>query len=223
MEGDLYLKQLQLGPMMNYVYLIGSATTREVAVVDPAWEIDRIVALANAEDLTISALLVSHHHMDHTNGILPLMEQTKAKVYINKNDAEFVKGLNPSSSDVVKVESGEELKLGEFTVRFIHTPGHTPGSQCFHVENNLVSGDTLFIGSCGRCDLPGSDPEQMYFSLQRLAKLDPQTALYPGHNYALEPTSTIGVQVEENPFLQIPSVQQFVSLVAPSRMRWRGY
>src|SRR5438874_3247328 len=165
MEGELYLKQLQLGPMMNYVYLVGSASTREVAVVDPAWEPERILELANAEDLTISALLVSHHHMDHTNGILPLLEQTRAKVYINKGDAEFVKGLNPSSSDVVKVESGEELKLGELTVRFIHTPGHTPGSQCFHIESNLISGDTLFIGSCGRCDLPGSDPEQMYFSL----------------------------------------------------------
>ncbi|HLD56358.1 MAG TPA: MBL fold metallo-hydrolase, partial [Candidatus Omnitrophota bacterium] len=96
-------------------------------------------------------------------------------------------------------------------INFLHTPGHTPGSQCFLIGNNLVSGDTLFINACGRCDLPGGNAEEMYQSLTRLAGLDENTILYPGHNYADEPTSTIKNEKRFNPYMQLTNLSDFLT------------
>ncbi|HYY16911.1 MAG TPA: MBL fold metallo-hydrolase, partial [Gammaproteobacteria bacterium] len=156
MPASIYLKQVELGPMANYVYFIGDPKTRQVAVVDPAWDVDRIVEMAQEQDLTIAKILITHSHFDHINGVEGLLDRTKAKVYINKAEAEFMKAVWP---DLVKVGSGDTTNVGDVQITFLHTPGHTPGSQCFLVQNNLISGDTLFIGACGRCDLPGSNPE----------------------------------------------------------------
>jgi glyoxylase-like metal-dependent hydrolase (beta-lactamase superfamily II) len=113
--------------------------------------------------------------------------------------------------DLVKVDSGDTTNVGAVQVTFIHTPGHTPGSQCLLVQNNLISGDTLFIGACGRCDLPGSSPEDMYYSLtQKLAKLDDSTMVFPGHNYAARPYSSIAAEKRFNPYLQFQSLQDFL-------------
>lgn len=208
MAPSLFLKQVELGPMANYVYFVGDPNTREVAVVDPAWDVDRIVELAQENDVTISKILITHSHFDHINGVEDLLNRTKAKVYINKAEAEFMKAVWP---DLVKVESGDTTTVGQVDITFIHTPGHTPGSQCFLVQNTLVSGDTLFIGACGRCDLPGSSPEDMYHSLtQKLMKLDDRTILFPGHNYARKPSSTIGDERRTNPYLQFQSLQDFL-------------
>ncbi len=208
MTSSLYLKQVELGPMANYVYFVGDPHTREVAVVDPAWDVDRIVELAQENDLTITTILITHSHFDHINGVEALLNRTKAKVYINKAEAEFMKAVWP---DLVKVDSGDITCVGALEITFLHTPGHTPGSQCFLVENRLISGDTLFIGACGRCDLPGSNPEDMYNSLtQKLAKLDDRTIVFPGHNYAARPYSTIGDEKRFNPYLQFQSLQDFL-------------
>jgi hydroxyacylglutathione hydrolase len=205
---SIYLKQLELGPMANYVYVVGDANTREVAVVDPAWDVDRIVEVAEENGLTITKILITHSHFDHINGVESLLNRTKAKVYINKAEAEFMKAVWP---DLVKVDSGDTTRVGDVEITFLHTPGHTPGSQCFLVQNHLISGDTLFIGACGRCDLPGSNPEDMYYSLtQRLAKLDDSTIVFPGHNYAARPYSTIADEKRFNPYLQFQSVQDFL-------------
>ena len=112
--------------------------------------------------------------------------------------------------NIKKIEGGDKLKIGQVEITFLHTPGHTPGSQCFLVEHNLISGDTLFINACGRCDLPGGDAEEMYRSLNRLANLDESTVLYPGHNYADEPTSTIGNEKRFNPYLQVAILDSFL-------------
>jgi hydroxyacylglutathione hydrolase len=208
MNSSVYLKQVELGPMANYVYFVGDPQTREVAVVDPAWEVDRIVEMARENDLTITKILITHSHFDHINGVEALLNRTKAKVYINKAEAEFMKAVWP---DLVKVDSGDTTPVGDVDITFLHTPGHTPGSQCFLVQNHLISGDTLFIGACGRCDLPGSNPEDMYHSLtQRLAKLDDRTIVFPGHNYAAKPYSTIGDEKRFNPYLQFQSLQDFL-------------
>lgn len=208
MTSSIYLKQVELGPMANYVYFVGDPKTREVAVVDPAWEVDRIIALAQENDLTITTILITHSHFDHINGVEDLLNHTKANVFINKAEAEFMKAVWP---DLVKVESGESTRVGAVDITFIHTPGHTPGSQCFLVHNHLISGDTLFIGACGRCDLPGSNPEDMYYSLtQKLAKLDDHTIVFPGHNYAARPYSTIADEKRFNPYLQFQSLQDFL-------------
>lgn len=214
----LYFKQLEIGPMQNFVYLIGSTETRKIAVVDAAWEIDKILKLAAQDDMEITHAFVTHTHPDHVGGrfagmeiqgVTELLGKCKAKVVVHKAEAGFLKGL--SSSDMIKAESGDLIDVGGVEIQLLHTPGHTPGSQCFLVDKRIVSGDTLFIGSCGRVDLPGSDPEQMYYSLtQKLMALPDETILFPGHNYADRPTSTLGVEKQSNPYLKFHSLKQFL-------------
>ena len=212
MAEPLYLKQMELGPMQNFVYLVGDREAGECVVVDAAWEIDTIVRTAEADGLRITGALVTHTHQDHVGGSLEacgmpgripgveeLLERVPARVYVHKAEREFLKGFG---SDLVKVEAGTELTVGRLTVTFLHTPGHTPGSQCFLVDGRLISGDTLFIGSCGRTDLPGGDPTEMHRSLtQRLARLPDETVLLPGHNYG-GPSSTIGDEKRQNPLMR---------------------
>ncbi len=204
----IYLKQMELGPMQNFVYLIGDSVTRECVVVDPAWEINTILDTAQADGMTLTGALVTHTHQDHVGGSLEswgmpgripgveeLLDKIRAKVYVHKAEREFLRGFG---SDLVRVDGNDTLAVGRLTLTFLHTPGHTPGSQCFLVDGRLVSGDTLFIGSCGRTDLPGSDPTEMYYSLtQRLAALPDDTVLLPGHNYGGR-SSTIGAEKRGN-------------------------
>jgi glyoxylase-like metal-dependent hydrolase (beta-lactamase superfamily II) len=140
-------------------------------------------------------------------GLEDLLEKVKTKVYVHKAEREFLKGYG---SDLVKVDGGDTLQVGRLEITFLHTPGHTPGSQCFLVDGRLISGDTLFIGSCGRTDLPGSDPTEMYYSLtQRLAKLPDETVLFPGHNYGGS-SSTIGDEKRGNPFMRFAALGDFL-------------
>jgi glyoxylase-like metal-dependent hydrolase (beta-lactamase superfamily II) len=216
---NLYFKQIEIGPMQNFVYLVGSKETRKVAVVDAAWDIEKILRIATEDEMEVTHCFVTHTHPDHVGGqfsgvqiegVTELLEKVKVKVVIHKAEAEFLKSLSPS--DLIKVESGDEIDLGGVQIKLIHTPGHTPGSQCFLVDNRLVSGDTLFVGSCGRVDLPGSNAEEMYFSLtQRLMNLPDETILFPGHNYADKPISTLGEQKRTNPYLQFQSLRDFLA------------
>src|SRR5579885_1959714 len=227
-EPKLALVQAQLGPMANYVYIIADPTTREAAVVDPAWEIDRIVRYCESKDYTIKQIPLTHYHQDHLGGHLmgqniegaaELVARVKAKVYVNKHEAEGVKRVSGlSDSDLVKVDAGDVFKLGEIDVKSLHTPGHTPGSQCFLADGNLISGDTLFINSCGRVDLPGSDPEAMYYSLNNtLRNLPETTVVYPGHAYSNEPSSTIGRQKRTNMYLRFETLDDFLDAMGYSR------
>ncbi len=222
------LRQVEMGPMANYVYLIGDPATHKAAVVDPAWEVGRVIELANREGYEIDKILITHYHPDHLGGSMmghsiegaaDLLAKVKAKVYLNKHEAEGarkVAGL--SDSDIVKVDAGDVFKLGELEIKFLHTPGHTPGSQCFLVDGNLVSGDTLFVNSCGRVDLPGSDPEAMYYSLnQTLRNLDDSTVVYPGHAYSSEPSSTIGKQKRTNMYMRFANLDDFLDAMGASR------
>lgn len=216
MSERLYLKQMELGPMQNFVYLIGDTETRECVAVDPAWEIDAIVDEIAADDMRLTGMLVTHTHQDHVGGhlfghdipgIAEMLGRSPAKVYVHKAEREFLKGFG---SDVVKVDGGDTLAVGGLTVTFLHTPGHTPGSQCFLVDGRLISGDTLFIRSCGRTDLPGSDPAEMYTSLtRRLGALPDDTVVFPGHNYGGSAT-TIGDEKRGNPMMRFPSMGDFL-------------
>ncbi|HXG14725.1 MAG TPA: MBL fold metallo-hydrolase [Calidithermus sp.] len=227
-EPGIYLKQMELGPMQNFVYLVGDPATRECVVVDPAWDIDRIVDTAETDGLRIVGALVTHTHQDHVGGSLAdwglpgripgvedLLARVPARVYVHKAEREFLRGFG---SDLVKVDNHDTLQVGRLTITFLHTPGHTPGSQCFLVDGRLISGDTLFIGSCGRTDLPGSDPTEMYYSLtQRLAALPDDTVLLPGHNYG-GPSSTLGREKRQNPFLRFSSLGDFLRVVGGGRI-----
>jgi len=219
MSNQLYFKQLEIGPMQNYVYLIGSTETRKAAVVDAAWEIDTILKVANQDEMEITHAFVTHTHPDHVgggfagmeiDGVTELLEKCKAKVVVHKAEAEFIKGL--SSSDMIKSDNGDKVDVGGVEIQLMHTPGHTPGSQCFLVDNRIVSGDTLFIDACGRVDFPGGNPEQMYNSLtQKLMALPDEIILFPGHNYAALPHATMGEQKKTNPYLRSASLKQFLS------------
>jgi hydroxyacylglutathione hydrolase len=227
-DDTIYLEQMELGPMQNFVYLIGDPVAHECVVVDPAWEIDTIIETAQARGMTITGALVTHTHQDHVGGSLAswgmpgripgvedLLGRVKAKVYVHKAEREFLRGFG---SDVVAVDNHATLAIGRLTLTFMHTPGHTPGSQCFLIDGRLVSGDTLFIGSCGRTDLPGSDPAQMYESLtQRLAALPDSTMLFPGHNYG-GPSSTIGDEKRDNPFMRFASLGDFLRTMGGGRI-----
>jgi hydroxyacylglutathione hydrolase len=228
MTQSIYFKQLELGPMQNYVYLVGDPTTREAAVVDAAWDIDTILQTAEADGYRITRDLVTHFHPDHLGGAFmghsvigaaELVARVPAKVVVHKAELPFVHRITGlSDSDVTAVEGGDDLMIGNLKVKLLHTPGHTPGSQCFLVGSAVVSGDTLFIGSCGRVDLPGSSPEDMYRSLHDvLAALPDETVLFPGHNYADRPTSTIGDEKRTNMMLRFQNLKDFLGVMSPLR------
>ena len=227
MKQPIFFKQLELGPMQNYVYLLGDPTTHQAAVVDAAWDIDAIVEAAQAEGYTITHDLVTHFHPDHLGGDLmghsirgaaELTAKVPAKIVVHKAEVPFVHRITGlSDSDLTPVEGGDEIAIGNLKIKLVHTPGHTPGSQCFLVGNALVSGDTLFIGSCGRVDLPGSNPEDMYRSLALLGELPDETILCPGHNYADRPRSTIGDERRTNMMLRFRSLSDFLSVMSPLR------
>ena len=210
-ESPIYLKQLELGPMQNFVYLIGDAGTREAAVVDPGWEVPRILAAAEQDGVRLTKVFVTHHHFDHTGGLTELLKAADLPVYVHRDDAPMVR---IEHSSLRAVSGGETVEVGRVPVSLIHTPGHTPGSQCLLVDGRVLTGDTLFIRACGRWDLPGGNPAQLYESLaMKLKVLDEATVVLPGHNYAERPTSTIGDEKRENPFLQAPSCEAFLRAI----------
>ncbi len=226
---DLYFHQLPVGQMANLAYLVGSRSSGEALLVDPAWSVDALLDRAEADDMTVTGALVTHYHQDHVGGEifglsiegLPrLMERQPVPIHVNRAEAEGVRRVTGvSTGDLVPHEGGDELVLGQIRVRLLHTPGHTPGSQCFLVEETggpgrLVSGDTLFLDSCGRVDLPGGDPEAMYRSLDGVLKrLPDETVLYPGHLYSAEPYATLGEQKRTNPYLRAASLEHFLGFM----------
>lgn len=202
--------------MQNFVYLIGSLRTREAAVVDPAWNVDQILKAAAEDEMIIKSVLVTHTHFDHINGVGAIVQATDAQVFVHKREAGALQ-LEPRS--VTPVEGGDEIVIGGQRLSFLHTPGHTPGSVCFETEDRLVTGDTLFIGGCGRCDLPGGDAEELHKSLSRLHAMKESLAIYPGHNYAPTPSSSIGNENKYNPFLMAPTAQDFLNLIGGVKKR----
>lgn len=228
-DEDLYFRQLPVGEMANLAYLIGSRSAREAMVVDPAWDVDALLDRAEADGIRVVGALVTHYHQDHIGGDLfgfsveglgRLLERSPVPVHVNEREALGVRRVTGlSETDLVRHAGGDIVALGPVRVRLLHTPGHTPGSQCFLVESPgrpdaLVSGDTLFLGSCGRVDLPGSDPAAMYESLHgTLGRLPDATLLYPGHLYSAAPSSTMGEQKRTNPYLRVSRLDDFLAFL----------
>lgn len=220
---DLYIEQLACGPMANFVYLVGSRSSREMVLVDAAWDIDGLLARVQERGFKLVGALVTHYHPDHVggeifghtiDGLPQLLERQGLKIYVNRLEAEGLRQVTGvSESDLVKVDSGDTLRVGEIEIEFLHTPGHTPGSQCFRVRKALVSGDTLFIQGCGRVDLPGADPDQMFHSLRKLSELPDDVTLFPGHDYGGGPQLSMGETKRTNSYLRIPSLEMWRQLM----------
>lgn len=226
---ELVIEQIEVGPMQNYTYIVGCRASREVAIVDPAWDIESLLKHLDEKDYKLKAVLATHYHPDHlggsfsghnsggnrVEGVAELMAQRPVKVYANKHEADGVKKVTAiSESDMVRVDSGDTLALGNIQVEFLHTPGHTPGSQCFRIKNTLVSGDTLFINGCGRVDLPGSNADDMFASMRKLADLPDDTLLLPGHNYGHVPSATMGETKGMNPYLKMDDLATWRSIMS---------
>lgn len=195
---NLYFKQIPVGYMGNFVYLIGDKKAKECALVDPAWDVDAVLAEAEKDGMKVVAGILTHTHFDHANGVEMLIKKTGSKIYVHANEAKF---LNDFSKQLVETKEGFKLKIGDTEMTFLHTPGHTEGAQCIQVGDKLVTGDTLFVGACGRCDLPGGDEKKMMQSLKRLAGLDGSMRVFPGHAYGDADESTISNERRTNPYM----------------------
>jgi hydroxyacylglutathione hydrolase len=196
---------LELGQMENFIYIIQDHSSNRAAVVDPAWEVPKVIALAKQQGFQITDILLTHSHYDHTNG---LNEILNAQVHLLEAEAQF---WGHELNKPALHHDGDTIQLGKTQIKILHTPGHTPGSACYYLDGHLITGDTLFIFGCGRCDLSGGDPEQMYHSLKKLgSELPAQTVIHPGHNYAPKPTSTMAEQLEGNPFMRFDNLADFV-------------
>lgn len=233
MTGRLYFRQLLSGrdfargdglaaQMVNFVYLIGDRQTGEALVVDPAYGVDELVETAALDGMRLVGALATHHHPDHVGGsfaghsvqgVRELLETEKVKIHAHRAEAASIKAVTGiSDGDLVTHDSGDVVEVGAVRVQLLHTPGHTPGSQCFLVEQLLVSGDTLFLSGCGRTDLPGGDPEALYESLRRLASLPDEVAVCPGHRYSAASTASVAAVKELNQVLRPTTKEEWVSL-----------
>ena len=220
---NLIVEQIEIGPMQNFTYVIGCRRTHEVVIVDPAWDVTNLVEHINNKGYNLTAALATHYHPDHVGGsfgnnevegVAKLMEINPVKVHAHKLEVPGLKKVTAlSDSDIVSVESGDTLKVGDIEIEFLHTPGHTPGSQCFRVKNTLISGDTLFINGCGRVDLPGSNSEDMYHSMCKLCSLPDDTLLLPGHNYGHVPNATMGETKQMNTYLRIDDIDTWKTIM----------
>ena len=212
MTERLYFRQLLSGrdfattdviaqQMRNFSYLIGDRETGDTVVVDPAYAANDLVDTLEADGMRLSGVLVTHHHPDHVGGsmmgfelkgLAELLERQSVPVHVNRLEADWVSQITGiPRSDLTSHEHGDKVNVGDIEIELLHTPGHTPGSQCFLLDGRLVAGDTLFLEGCGRTDFPGGNVDDMYRSLQQLAKLPGDPTVFPGHWYSMEPSASL--------------------------------
>lgn len=187
--------------MVNFVYAIGDRETDECLLVDPAYGVRQLIDIVGADDMTVTGVLATHYHPDHVGGsmmghsiegISELLEIVDCPVHVQRDEIEWIdKSTSVGADQLVGHESGDLVTVGSVDITLLHTPGHTPGSQCFLVDGRLVAGDTLFLEGCGRTDLPGSDPAQMVASLRRLSEVPDEIVLFPGHRYSAAASATM--------------------------------
>ena len=200
MNDKFSLEILPVGVLETNCYLVSDPASLDTLIVDPGGEAEQIMKVIKEKKLKPAAIVNTHGHADHTGANEAIKKYFGIKIYIHRLEADFLKdpflngssflpeSITSESSADVLLDDGSELKIGGLAVKVVHTPGHTPGCQCFSAQGHLFTGDTLFIDVCGRCDLPGSDPKIMYNSLYNvLMKLPDATVIYSGHNYGPYP------------------------------------
>ncbi len=230
----LYFKQLLAGrdfakhdpiakQMVNFVYLVGDRETGEAMAIDPAYDVQGLLDILAEDDMRLTGALATHYHPDHVGGdmmghsiggVNELLTLNPVPIHCQTEEAPWVQRVTGASeSDLELHSSGDTVMVGEIPIELIHTPGHTPGSQCFFVDNKLIAGDTLFLEGCGRTDLPGGDPAALYQSLTtKLSKVPDDATLFPGHLYSAEPSATMGETRKWNFVFKPTSEQQWLAM-----------
>jgi len=200
----MIFKQVPVGSFQNFAYIIGDKTTKNAALVDPAWEVDKLLQLCAEMGLAVSLVINTHSHSDHVGGNEAVSRRTGAKVVAHVS--------SPVHKDI-PVKDSDTINVGDIIVKVIHTPGHCPDHICLLVENKVLTGDTLFVGECGRTDLAGGNSGEMYDSLNKLLKLDDNIEVYPGHDYGSKKSSTIGYERQNNYTLKKRTREQFIQFM----------
>ena len=204
--GLMEITQILVGQMANFTYIIADKNTLDAAIVDPSWHLETVISVLKKNKWNARYIINTHTHFDHVIGNKQMAEVTGAKI---------VQHENSQLKKDIAVSDGDTIQLGSIMLRILYTPGHSKDSICLLLEDQFIlTGDTLFVGNCGRVDLPGSDAKEMYHSLfDRLVKLDENLLIYPGHDYGPTSTSTIGHEKKTNYILQPRSKQEFLELM----------
>ncbi len=197
--------QIQVGNMQNFTYILEDESTGEGIIIDPSWDLDKIEQVIKRNDLKIKYIVNTHHHFDHTLGNEAMTKLTNAKII--QHEASELK------FDTAVID-GDKITFGNSELLVIHTPGHSKDSICLVGDGKIFSGDTLFVGNCGRVDLPGGSSKELYHSLSEiLSNLDENLVLYSGHNYGSTPTSTLGNEKKTNFVMQKRTEEEFIALM----------
>lgn len=199
--------QIPVGQMANFTYIIADERNGEAAIIDPSWDLDKIFEVLKKNKWKAKYVINTHSHFDHILGNEQIAEITGANIIQHENS---------QRSKHMSVSEGDIVNVGDIPIRILHTPGHSVDSICLIVDGHLVfTGDTLFVGNCGRVDLPGSNAREMYTSLlEKVAKLDESLVVYPGHDYGPSPTSKIGKEKMTNYVLRPRSMEEFLQFMA---------
>jgi len=197
--------QIQVGNMQNFTYVVEDEETNEAILIDPSWELDKINEIITRNNLDVKYIVNTHHHFDHTLGNEAMSESLNAKIIQHENS---------ELKHDISVKDGDVIKFGNSELSVLHTPGHSKDSICLVGDGKIFSGDTLFVGNCGRVDLPGGSAKELYHSLfDILYSLDDDLVLYSGHNYGSEPISSIGNEKKMNLILQKRTEQEFLEMM----------
>jgi glyoxylase-like metal-dependent hydrolase (beta-lactamase superfamily II) len=209
----MIIKQLKVGFMDVFCYILGCEDTQQGLLIDPAGDEERVLKTARTLGLDIKSIVNTHGHPDHSCGNRKIKEKTGAKLYLHADDDRLFNsseggamamqmGFTPSPPADVLVKDGDRIPFGQYELTVLHTPGHSPGGICLHVENNLFTGDTLFVEAVGRTDLPGGSLETLLKSIrEKILSLPDDTIIWPGHDYGRSPSSTVASEKKHNPYI----------------------
>ena len=233
-DDRLYFRQLLSGrdfaatdpiaaQMRNFAYLIGDRETGDTVIVDPVYAAGDLLDILETDGMRLSGVLVTHHHPDHIGGsmmgfelkgLAELLERVTVPVHVNTHEAQWVSRVTGiPMSDLTAHQHGDRVSVGDIDIELLHTPGHTPGSQCFLVAGRLVAGDTLFLDGCGRTDFPGGDVDEMFRSLQQLAKLSGDPMVFPGHGYSTESSASLSDVKNSNYVYKVSNLEQWRAMM----------